>query len=177
MGNTIMWQDSLIVAALVAYGASAFEAAINASCENRVPFLMQAGSETSSSLLMPCRAACHFACPQCHGAILCIKLRAACNQTPCRGAPSTDRYVQGLGRLSLVLQQFALASGAVGILTFLNAASMHPPVVRLAAMMCIATTGMTLGDPASSLHALTCITTACFHLRPAMLIVWLPDAM
>ena len=38
----IMWQDSLVMAALMAYGASAFKAAIDAKCENRVPFLMQA---------------------------------------------------------------------------------------------------------------------------------------
>ena len=49
--------------------------------------------------------------------------------------------VQGIGRLSLVLQQFALASGAVGILTFLNAATKHPPIVKFAAALCIGTTG------------------------------------
>ena len=42
MGSMIFWLDSLVTAGLCLYGASAFENAIQAKCDNRVPFLLQA---------------------------------------------------------------------------------------------------------------------------------------
>ena len=52
--------------------------------------------------------------------------------------------LQGIGRLTLVLQQFALAAAAVGTLTLLEAATTFPSIVKVAAVLCLGFTGARL---------------------------------
>lgn len=53
--------------------------------------------------------------------------------------------LQGIGRLTLVLQQFALAAAAVGTLTLLEAANTFPSIVKVAAVLCLGFTGALVG--------------------------------
>ncbi len=49
--------------------------------------------------------------------------------------------MQGVGRLSLALQQLAWTSGSVGVVVLLEAAAHYPPLVGVASGTCLTLAG------------------------------------